>query len=110
MIKYALGALVASVIWYMWHKWRVAQDTGYEDMMHMAIRDSHRKMHEANELRRVLEMVEWVIDRDYCESWIAECCPWCNGEERIGHAPDCPRQAALNCDSDVVTGENDESD
>ncbi len=44
----------------------------------------------AAELKRVLEMVEWVapsISTGYC--------PWCEAWIQQGHKPDCPRQAVL---------------
>ena len=41
------------------------------------------------ELERVIRMVEWI------EGGMQFRCPWCKRTPIPGHAPDCPRQAAL---------------
>lgn len=45
----------------------------------------------APELLAALEEVEWVRRLYNCGAY----CPWCEGEEREGHTPDCQRQLAL---------------
>jgi ribosome-associated toxin RatA of RatAB toxin-antitoxin module len=44
------------------------------------------------ELRKVLEMVEWVNQFDKYTQF----CPWCEANRTVGHKPYCPRQKALD--------------
>lgn len=60
---------------------RVAQD--WHQRLLASNRDNAR-------LREVLGMVEW---QDYYGELF---CPWCNEPKWDGHAPDCPRQRALD--------------
>ena len=46
------------------------------------------------ELERVLRMVEWVGEFRNRQQ-LTDDCPWCKRYHFQGHAPDCPRQAAL---------------
>lgn len=49
-------------------------------------KENARLQAELDKCREALRMVEWIDD-----DW----CPWCDKLMRSGHAPDCPRQAAL---------------
>ena len=49
------------------------------------------KTDEAARFRELVEVVEWVQDAYN----VSALCPWCDNERVSGHAPDCPRQAAL---------------
>lgn len=50
----------------------------------------HRLMEQRTTLLAALEAVEWTGAVDG-----GTVCPWCGERKYNGHAPDCPRQAAI---------------
>jgi hypothetical protein len=49
----------------------------------------------APELLALVEQVEWIVSPVGWFGSSVRICPWCQGTPPYGHAPDCPRQAAL---------------
>jgi hypothetical protein len=50
---------------------------------------------ERDELRAVVDAVEWITGPKTPAGNTMDYCPWCGGVDIEGHAPDCQRQRAL---------------
>ena len=70
--------------------WKASQERIRELELNMK---TERKLHklEIDELRELLERVEWE-GSDYSDGW----CPICAGDDLNGHKPDCELEEAID--------------